>query len=83
MIVLVSAFCIAIVATGLVVFINLTHVEKSMAQAAAQFTIEDESFVTDKSMPQTIAKQHPLFGPQTQFIRKAKAVPPAQTNISE
>jgi hypothetical protein len=79
----VSAFCIALVGTGLVIFINLTQVHSSMAQAAEQFVVQDESFVTDKSLPNTIAKQHPLFGPQTQFIRKAKSIPAAQTNIKD
>src|SRR5437763_618000 len=83
MIVYISAFCLAFITTGLVIVINLTHIEKSVAQTAASYTIEDESFVTDKSLPATIVKQHPLFGPQTKFMRKAKAIPQSQTNISE
>jgi hypothetical protein len=79
----VSAFCIALVGTGLVIFINLTQVHSSKAQAAAEFVVEGESFVTDKSLPNTIAKPHPLFGPKTQFIRKAKTIPAAQTNIKD
>jgi hypothetical protein len=79
----VGAFCIALVGTGLVIFINLTQVHQSKAQAAAQFVVPEETFVTGKSLPNTISKQHPLFGPKTQFIRKAKAIPSAQTNISE
>jgi hypothetical protein len=83
MIVSVSMFCIALVATGLVVLINIIHVEKSMAQQAAQFTIEDGTLINDKSLPTIITKQHPSFGPQTQFVRKAKAVKATETNISE
>ena len=83
MIVFVSTFCIAFVMTVIVIVINLTHVERSMAQQAATFTIEDESFVTDKSLPSTVVKQHPQFGSKTQFLRKAKPIDSAQTNIKE
>jgi hypothetical protein len=68
---------------GLTVFFNMSHVEKSMAGQAAVFTIEDETFVNDKSLPSVITKQHPEFGKQTQFARKAKVVSSSQTNISE
>ena len=61
----------------------MSHVEKSMAHQAAVFTIEDETFVNDKSLPTVITKQHPVFGPQTQFVRKAKTVSSSQTNLSE
>jgi hypothetical protein len=54
-----------------------------MAQAVARYTIEDGSFVTDKSLPSTVSKQHPLFGPQTQFVRKAKQINTTDTNLAE
>ena len=82
-IVFVSTFCVALVATGLVILINIIHVEKSMAQQTSEFTIEEESFVNDKALPSTVVKQHPMFGTKTQFMRKAKAIPSNQTNISE
>jgi hypothetical protein len=83
MVVFATTYCVLIVATGVVIFINLSHVEKSMAQATAQYTIEEERFVTDKALPTTVSKQHPLFGPETQFLRKAKQINPIETNISE
>jgi hypothetical protein len=82
-IVFVGTFCLSFVATGLTIFISLTRVQQSMAQAASEFTIEDQIFVTDKSLPVTIAKEHPIFGPQTQFMRKAKTVNSTETNLSE
>src|SRR5690349_17032850 len=69
-----GTYCVLLIATGIVIFINLSHVEKSMAQAVARYTLEDESFSTEKSLPTTVSKQHPLFGPQTQFLRKAKQI---------
>ena len=83
MIVFVSMFCIAFVVTGLVALINTMHVEKIIAKQAAIFTIEDETFVNDKSLPTIVTKQHPPFGSQTQFMRKAKTIESSQTNISE
>jgi hypothetical protein len=82
-IVSVSMFCIAFATTAIVVLMNILHVEKSMAKQAAQFTIEDETFITGKSLPTIVTKQHPSFGPQTQFVRKAKAIKSTETNISE
>ena len=83
MLVFAGTFCIAFVVTGIVTFIALTNVEKSMAQQAATFTIADESFVIDKSLPITVVKQHPQFGSKTQFLRKAKPIDSSQTNITE
>jgi hypothetical protein len=83
MVVATGIYCMAFITMGIIIFINLSHVEKSMAQAVVKFTVEDESFSTDKSLPTTISKQHPLFGPQTQFLRKAKTINAAETNITE
>jgi hypothetical protein len=83
MVVFASVYCLAVITIGIIITINLSHIEKSMAQAVAKYTIEDESFVTDKSLPTTVSKQHPLFGPQTQFVRKVKQINTKDTNLSE
>jgi len=83
MIAYLSVLCIAFVTTCFVIIINLTHSEKSFAQTAATYVIEDPAFTTDKALPTTVVKQHPMFGSETRFIRKAKVISQELTNIKE